>query len=160
MKYHLIQWKNPQQPQAAVKTPPYFCKRPRRVSNENPPGFFGDKRLGFDYTEQNRRRLCGKFASMSNLFIVGSSPVEICKTIPARRSTICATERPSVPPPAIMPQLEPLRSLFSTVSSTTSGYCSTAGTPYFGYKLHALCNENVVIRSFDLTPSVCTTSII
>jgi hypothetical protein len=77
---------------------------------------FHQIREPFDYTEQLRRRLCGKFASLSNLFIADSTPVEICKTIRAERSTICASET--------------IRPAF--------GYCAMARTRYFSYKLHAV----------------------
>jgi hypothetical protein len=85
------------------------------------------RRKLFTYTEQIRQRLCGKFSTPGNLFIVDSTLVEICKTVRTRRSYICATE-------TIHP---------------TFGYCATAGTLYFGYKLHAVCDENAVIHSFD-----------
>jgi len=50
------------------------------------------RRKLFAYTEQIRRRMCGKFSFLSNLFIVDSTSVEICQTVRAGRSNICAIE--------------------------------------------------------------------
>ena len=49
----------------------------------------------------------------------------------AKRSNICATAD-------IQPDL---------------GYCASQKKRYFGYKLHAVCDENAVIRLFDLSPA-------
>jgi len=45
------------------------------------------------YTEQIRLSLSQKFAHLSNLFIVDSAPVQICKISRAKRSNICATKK-------------------------------------------------------------------
>ncbi|KAA6344844.1 hypothetical protein EZS27_007549 [termite gut metagenome] len=47
------------------------------------------------------------------------------------RSSICSTEE-------IKPEF---------------GYCAATKTHYFGYKLHAICDENAVMHSFDFTPA-------
>ena len=83
------------------------------------------------YIEKIRQCLSQKFSCLSNLFIVDSTPVEICKYSRAKRSNICATAD-------IRPNF---------------GYCASQKKRYFGYKLHAVCDENAVIRSFDLTPA-------
>ncbi|KAA6344892.1 hypothetical protein EZS27_007488 [termite gut metagenome] len=89
------------------------------------------RRKLFDYTEKIRQRLSEKFAHLSNLFIIDSTPVEICKMSRAKRSSICSTEK-------IKPEF---------------GYCAATKTRYFGFKLHAVCDENAVMHSFDLTPA-------
>ena len=84
-----------------------------------------------DYIENIRKSLRQKFAHLSNLFIVDSTPVEICRISRAKRSNICATE-----------EIQP-----------TFGYCSAQKKYYYGYKLHLVCDENAVVHSFDLTPA-------
>jgi hypothetical protein len=89
------------------------------------------RRKLFDYTENIRQQLSKKFSQLSNLFIVDSTPVEICKMSRAKRSSICATDK-------IKPEF---------------GYCAATKTYYFGYKLHVVCDENAVIHSFDFIPA-------
>ena len=60
-----------------------------------------------------------------------STPLEICKYSRANRSSICSTV-----------DVKP-----------TYGYCAATKTRYFGYKLHAVCDENGIIHSFDFTPA-------
>ena len=84
-----------------------------------------------DYIEKIRQVLSQKFSHLSNLFIVDSTPIEICKISRAKRSNICATD-------GIQP---------------TFGYCAAHKKHYFGYKLHLVCDENAVIHSFDFTPA-------
>jgi hypothetical protein len=83
------------------------------------------------YKENIRQRLSQKFSHLSNLFIVDSTPLEICKLSRAKRSGICATD-------TIQPDF---------------GYCPAQKKHYFGYKLHLVCDENAVIHSFDFTPA-------
>ena len=83
------------------------------------------------YTEEIRRFLIQQFSHLSNLFIVDSTPVEICKISRAKRSNICSTE-----------EIQP-----------AFGYCAAQKKHYFGYKLHLVCDENTVVHSFDFTPA-------
>ena len=89
------------------------------------------KRKLFEYMEKIRQNLSGKFSSFTNVFVIDSTPVEICKYSRAGRSSICTTED-------IRPDF---------------GYCAAQKTRYFGYKLHAVCDKNGVFHSFDLTPA-------
>ncbi|OAV71337.1 Transposase DDE domain protein [Bacteroidales bacterium Barb4] len=89
------------------------------------------RRKLFDCTEKIRRQPSQKFSCPSNLFIIDSTPVEICKTSRANRSSICTADK-------IRPEF---------------GYCAAAKTHCFGFKLHAVCDENAVIHSFDFTPA-------
>jgi len=83
------------------------------------------------YTEKNRQTISQKFSHLSNLFIIDSAPVEICKYVRAKRSNICATYH----------------------NQPAFGYCAAKKSHYFGYKLHLVCDENAVIHSFDFTPA-------
>lgn len=89
------------------------------------------KRKLLDYMETIRKVLLSKFDNTSQLFIIDSKPLEICEFARANRSKICSS--PSVKP--------------------FFGYNAAKKKRYFGYKLHAVCNENGVINSFDFTPA-------
>ena len=84
-----------------------------------------------DYTEQIRWSLSQKLAHMSNLFIIDSAPVQICKISRAKLSNICATH----------------------YAKPAFGYCATKKQSYFGYKLHLICAENAIVHSFDFAPA-------
>jgi len=89
------------------------------------------KRALFSYINKIRETLSSKFSDFTNVFIVDSTPIEICKISRANRSGICRTEeiRPSF------------------------GYCASQKTRYFGFKLHAVCDKNGIFHSFDFTPA-------
>ncbi|OAV69296.1 hypothetical protein Barb4_01784 [Bacteroidales bacterium Barb4] len=89
------------------------------------------RRKLFDCTEKIRWQLTQKFSCPGNLFIIDLTPVEICKTSCANRSSICAADK-------IRPEF---------------GYCATTKTHYFGFKLHAVCDKNAAIHSFDFMPA-------
>lgn len=89
------------------------------------------KRKLFAYIQKIRETLSSKFADFTDVFIVDSTPVAICKTSRANRSTICSTD-------AIKPAF---------------GYCAAQKTRYFGYKLHAVCDKNGIFHSFDFLPA-------
>jgi len=84
-----------------------------------------------DYTEQIRWSLSQKLAHMSNLFIIDSAPVQICKISRAKRSNICATH----------------------YAKPAFGYCATKKQSYFEYKLHLVCDKNTIVHSFDFAPA-------
>lgn len=89
------------------------------------------KRNLFGYIEDIRQGLSEKFSGFTDVFVVDSAPVEICKISRANRSPICSTDtiRPSF------------------------GYCASKKMRYFGYKLHAVCDKNGIVHSFDFTPA-------
>ena len=89
------------------------------------------KRNLFAYFEKIRQRISSKFSNLSNVFIVDSTPLEICHFVRARRSGICSTDE-------IKPDF---------------GYCSAKKMRYFGYKLHLVCDTNAIVHSFDFTPA-------
>ncbi|NAW50237.1 transposase, partial [Elizabethkingia argentiflava] len=89
------------------------------------------KRRLFPFIEKIRETLSGKFFDFTDVFIVDSTPIEICKISRANRSGICSTE-----------DLKP-----------TFGYCAAQKTRYFGYKLHAVCDKNGIFHSYDFSPA-------
>ena len=89
------------------------------------------KRKLFSYLEEIRKNLSDKFSQFTDVFIVDSTPLEICKISRANRSAICSTEN-------IRPNF---------------GYSKAQKTRYFGYKLHAVCDKNGVFHSFDFSPA-------
>lgn len=89
------------------------------------------RRSLFAYIEQIRENLSSRFAGFTDVFIVDSTPIEICKISRAKRSEICSTE-------TIQPAF---------------GYCAAQKTRYFGYKLHAVCDKNGIFHSYDFTPA-------
>ncbi len=78
------------------------------------------KRRIFGYIEKIRETLSNKFSDFTNVFIVDSTHIEICKISRANRSAICSTE-----------DIKPF-----------FGYCASQKTRYFGFKLHAVCDKN------------------
>ena len=89
------------------------------------------RRRLFPYIEKIRQTLSSKFSDFSDVFIVDSTPVEICKVSRANRSAICSTD-----------DIKP-----------SFGYCAAQKSRYFGYKLHAVCDKNGIFHSFDFTPA-------
>jgi hypothetical protein len=89
------------------------------------------KRNLFWYTEKIREHLSSKFSDFTDVFIVDSTPIEICKISRAKRSEICST-----------PEIKP-----------AFGYCAAQKSRYFGYKLHAVCDKNGIFHSYDFTPA-------
>lgn len=89
------------------------------------------KRKLLPYIEKIRETLSGKFADFTDVFIVDSTPIEICKISRANRSAICTTD-----------EIKP-----------SFGYCAAQKSRYFGYKLHAVCNKNGIFHSFDFSPA-------
>ena len=89
------------------------------------------KRNLFWYTEKIREHLSSKFSDFTDVFIVDSTPIEICKISRAKRYEICST-----------PEIKP-----------AFGYCAAQKSRYFGYKLHAVCDKNGIFHSYDFTPA-------
>lgn len=89
------------------------------------------KRRLFLYIEKIRETLSEKFSNFTDVFIVDSTPIEICKISRANRSGICSTE-----------EIQP-----------TFGYCAAQKMGYFGYKLHAVCDKNGIFHSYDFSPA-------
>ena len=75
------------------------------------------------------QRTVAESMSASDIYIIDSKSVEICKISRAKRSDICASEN--------------IRPSFGWVSSTKRHY--------YGYKLHMVCDSDGIVHSFDLT---------
>lgn len=73
------------------------------------------KRKLLPYIEKIRETFSKKFSDFTVVFIVDSTPIEICKISRANRSAICSTN-----------EIKP-----------AFGYCAAQKSRYFGYKLHA-----------------------
>ncbi len=89
------------------------------------------KRKLFLYIEKIRETLSEKFSDFTDVFIIDSTPIEICRISRANRSGICSTDE-------IKPGF---------------GYCAAQKTRYFGYKLHAVCDKNGIFHSYDFSPA-------
>lgn len=80
--------------------------------------------------EDLRQKMAQQIRSHSELYIVDSMPLEVCKFSRAKRSKICQEDEPSSP---------------------DYGYCAAQKLSYFGYKLHAVCTPEGVIKMFDIS---------
>ena len=89
------------------------------------------RRMLFSYLEKIRIVLSSKFSEFTDVFVVGSTPIEICKVSRAMRSAISSTEQ--------------IRPAF--------GYCAAQKSRYFGFKLHAVCYKNGIFHSYDFSPA-------
>ena len=65
-------------------------------------------------------------------YVIDSMPLEVCKISRSNRSTICSE---------------------NIVSAPNHGYCASQDMEFYGYKLHAVCSVEGVIKHFDLSPT-------
>ena len=87
------------------------------------------RRLSFKL-EDIRQHIAEKMMSKDDLYIVDSMPLEVCKMSRARRSKICQEHEHSAP---------------------SYGFCAAQNTHYFGYKLHAVCTPDGILKMFDIS---------
>jgi len=80
--------------------------------------------------EELRQKMTEQISSNSELYIVDSMPLEVCKFSRAKRSKICSDIEDNSP---------------------DYGYCAAQGFSYYGYKLHAVCTPEGIIKMFDLS---------
>lgn len=85
----------------------------------------------FLYIEKIRDTLSSKFSDFTDVFILDSTPIQICKMSRANRSAICSGDE--------------IKASF--------GYCAAQKESYFGFKLHAVCDKNGIFHSFDFSPA-------
>ena len=71
-----------------------------------------------------------KFNEFENYYIVDSMPLEVTKLSRSYRISIC-------------------KETFYT--SPDRGYCASQKMHYYGYKLHAVCSVDGVIKSADIS---------
>lgn len=77
-----------------------------------------------------RERIANEMDGGEDYFCIDSKPVEVCRIARAKRCTMDGNDYRKAP---------------------SYGYCTSQGTYYYGYKLHAVCGLSGVIHSFDLT---------
>ncbi len=77
-----------------------------------------------------RQRMGALIAPSEDTYLVDSMPLEICKFGRAKRLSICREAEESSP---------------------DYGYCAVHRTHYFGYKFHAACTSDGIIKTFDIS---------
>jgi len=87
------------------------------------------RRLRFKL-EDLRQRMIDKINPDNTLYIVDSMPLEVCKFSRANRSKVCQEVEESAP---------------------NFGFCAAQNFHYFGYKLHAVCTPEGIIKTYDLS---------
>lgn len=88
------------------------------------------RRALFAHADSLRKRLIEHISATPDYLIVDSMPLEVCKLSRSSRSEICKENYFCAP---------------------DKGYCASQQSYYYGYKLHAVCSADGVIRSFDLS---------
>jgi hypothetical protein len=79
---------------------------------------------------QLRQRMASGLAPSEGYYFVDSMPLEICKFGRAKRLNICQETDGAQP---------------------DYGYCAVHKTHYFGYKLHAVCTPQGIVKTFDIS---------
>lgn len=82
--------------------------------------------------EQLQKKIAALIIPSESYHLIDSMPLEICKFSRSRRAKICQEEPDRAP---------------------DYGYCAAQKTHYFGYKIHAVCTLQGVVKAFDLTPA-------
>ena len=80
--------------------------------------------------EEIRQKMIKKMNPDESLYIVDSMPLEVCKFSRANRSKVCQEIDESAP---------------------NFGFCAAQNFHYFGYKLHAVCTPEGVIKMYDIS---------
>ena len=80
--------------------------------------------------EDLRQRMIEKINPNTDLYVVDSMPLEICKFSRANRSRICQDTEDKSP---------------------NFGFCASQNFHYFGYKLHAVCTPEGIIKMYDIS---------
>lgn len=87
------------------------------------------RRKPFPYIEKIRKVINGKFSDFTDVFVMGFTPITICKINRANRSVTCSTDK--------------IKSSF--------GYSAAQKSRYFEYRLHVACDKNGILYSFDFS---------
>lgn len=87
------------------------------------------RRLRFKL-EEIRQKMIDEMNPNTDLYIVDSMPLEVCKFSRANRSRICQDSEESAP---------------------NFGFCAAQNFHYFGYKLHAVCTPEGIIKMYDIS---------
>lgn len=91
------------------------------------------RQLGFKI-EAFRQQIVAHLAPAAHCYLIDSMPLEACKLSRAKRSRICQDS------PEVKPDF---------------GYCAAQRTHYFGYKIHAVCTAQGVLKTFDISKASC-----
>ncbi|WP_411332466.1 IS982-like element ISRa1 family transposase [Riemerella anatipestifer] len=110
-----------------------FRKLPNSLINKIERSVYNKRKRRLSLqTEQIRQRISMEFNEFEDIFIVDSMPMKVCENARSTRSKICKEQ---------------------SYSSPTYGYCASQKLYFYGYKLHAVCSLNGVIKNFDISPS-------
>lgn len=90
------------------------------------------RRKLFFVKDRIRKAIAAKLTGTENYFIIDSMPLEICKLSRSSRTTVCKED---------------------VLTSPSRGYCASQKSPYYGYKLHAVCSASGVFSDIELTPA-------
>jgi hypothetical protein len=81
---------------------------------------------------QLQQKIAALIIPSESYHLIDSMPLEVCKLSRSRRTKICQEVPDSTP---------------------DYGYCAAQKAHYFGYKMHAVCTLQGVVKAFDLTPA-------
>ncbi|MRM94308.1 IS982-like element ISRa1 family transposase [Riemerella anatipestifer] len=110
-----------------------FRKLPNSLINKIERSVYNKRKRRLSLqTEQIRQRISMEFNEFEDIFIVDSMPMKVCENARSTRSKICKEQ---------------------SHSSPTYGYCASQKLYFYGYKLHAVCSLNGVIKNFDISPA-------
>ncbi|AZZ57601.1 IS982-like element ISRa1 family transposase [Riemerella anatipestifer] len=110
-----------------------FRKLPNSLINKIERSVYNKRKRRLSLqTEQIRQRISMEFNEFEDIFIVDSMPMKVCENARSTRSKICKEQSYSLP---------------------TYGYCASQKLYFYGYKLHAVCSLNGVIKNFDISPA-------
>ena len=105
----------------------YVTQFPNIISRRQ----YNDRRKSlFPWQEIIRAKMADKLNEIMEVFAIDSMPIEICKLSRMDRNKIGQDREYTAP---------------------DKGYCASQDRWYYGYKLHAACAPNGVIKSFDLS---------
>ncbi|AZZ58799.1 IS982 family transposase [Riemerella anatipestifer] len=111
----------------------FFRKLPNSLINKIERSVYNKRKRRLSLqTEQIRQRISMEFNEFEDIFIVDSVPMKVCENARSTRSKICKEQ---------------------SYSSPTYGYCASQKLYFYGYKLHAVCSLNGVIKNFDISPA-------
>lgn len=84
--------------------------------------------------EMLRNRVSEQIIPSEQYHLIDSMPLETCKISRAKRTTACNMDEQTAP---------------------DYGFCAAQNMHYFGYKLHAVCTVQGVIKMFDISKASC-----
>ncbi len=80
--------------------------------------------------EQFRQQMAAQLVPEESYYFVDSMPLEVCKMARSKRSRICQDNEQTSP---------------------DYGFCAAQNSHYFGYKIHAVCTPQGVLKTFDIS---------